>query len=302
MVEPAGLVPSQAPGIVSGVLDLLAGGEGTGAAATWANVCTGSGYCIPACPHGINPRFMLGLARTAVRRRQGKEPARRDGAQVFSGMSRGCARPFANAAPAGPAREDQPVSAARREAGGGSRRGVLHRVQRAAHPAHRPPLPGRPRHARGPLRGDGRAVELLRDLPVPGRGRRGRGTGRLQHDRTARQCRYRGGALVVPELPDPARGGDASDLRRRTGGRSVRAHAVHRIRRRAAGPARSPDDAPRQAAGRAPRTPRSSRGGRGGAADPPRHSRPRPGRPRGATGGDDVEQPLRPPRLQGEAP
>ena len=89
MVEPAGLDASHAPGIVSGVMDLLAGGEGTGAAATWANVCTGSGYCIPACPHGINPRFMLGLARTAVRRRQGSEPARRDGAQVFSGMSRG---------------------------------------------------------------------------------------------------------------------------------------------------------------------------------------------------------------------
>ena len=89
MVEPAGLDASKATGIVSGVLDLLAGGEGTGDASTWANVCTGSGYCIPACPDGINPRFMLGLARTAVRRRQGAGPARRDGTKVFSGMSRG---------------------------------------------------------------------------------------------------------------------------------------------------------------------------------------------------------------------
>ena len=89
MVEPAGLDASQATGIVSGVLDLLAGGDGNGAASTWANVCTGSGYCIPACNDGVNPRFMLGLARTAVRRRDGSEPARRDGAKVFSGMSRG---------------------------------------------------------------------------------------------------------------------------------------------------------------------------------------------------------------------
>ena len=89
MVEPAGLDASQATGIVSGVLDLLAGGEGNGAAATWANVCTGSGYCIPACNDGVNPRFMLGLARTAVRRRDGSGPARRDGVKVFSGMSRG---------------------------------------------------------------------------------------------------------------------------------------------------------------------------------------------------------------------
>ena len=89
MIEPAGLDASRAPGIVSGVLDLLSGGEGTDAAATWANVCTGSGYCIPACPHGVNPRFMLGLARGAVRRRRGRGSARRDGAVVFSGMSRG---------------------------------------------------------------------------------------------------------------------------------------------------------------------------------------------------------------------
>ena len=89
MVEPAGLDASKAREIVSGVLDLLAGGEGTQAAATWANVCTGSGYCIPACNDGVNPRFMLGLARTAVRRRAGGEPARRDGSRVFSGMSRG---------------------------------------------------------------------------------------------------------------------------------------------------------------------------------------------------------------------
>ena len=89
MVEPAGLDASRASGIVSGVMDLLAGGEGNEAAATWANVCTGSGYCIPACEDGVNPRFMLGLARGAVRRREGREPARRDGAKVFSGMSRG---------------------------------------------------------------------------------------------------------------------------------------------------------------------------------------------------------------------
>ena len=302
MVEPAGLDAADAPGIVSGVTDLLAGGEGTGEAATWANVCTGSGYCIPACPHGVNPRFMLGLARTAARRRQGEEPARRDGAEVFSGMSRGGAGPFENAASAGRAREDQPAPAARRAPGGGARRRFLHRVQRAPHPAHRAPLPGRPRHPRGPLRGDGRAVGLLRDLPVPGGGRRGRGPGRLQHHRATRRRRHRGGALVVPELPDPARGGHPPDLFRGAGGRSVRPHAVHRVRRRPAGPARPSHDPPRAAAGRPARAPRPPRGGRGGAAHPPRHSGPRPRRARGAAGGDDVEQPLRAPRLQGEAP
>ena len=89
MVEPAGLDAAQAPGIVSGVLDLLAGGAGTEDAARWANVCTGSGYCIPACADGVNPRFMLGLARTASRTRGGDRAARRESAEIFSGMSRG---------------------------------------------------------------------------------------------------------------------------------------------------------------------------------------------------------------------
>ena len=89
MVEPAGLDAAQAPGIVAGVLDLLAGGVGTEDAARWANVCTGSGYCIPACAYGVNPRFMLGLARTASRTRGGDGAARREGAEIFSGMSRG---------------------------------------------------------------------------------------------------------------------------------------------------------------------------------------------------------------------
>ena len=89
MVEPAGLDAAQAPGIVSGVLDLIAGGAGAEDAARWANVCTGSGYCIPACAHGVNPRFMLGLARTASRTRGGDSAAQREGAEIFSGMSRG---------------------------------------------------------------------------------------------------------------------------------------------------------------------------------------------------------------------
>ena len=59
---------------------------------------------------------------------------------------------------------------------------------------------------------------------------------------------------------------------------------------------------PVRRAGRPARAPGPPRGGRSGAADPPRHSGPRPRRPRGAAGGDDVEQPLRAPRLQGEAP
>src|SRR5436853_1209246 len=65
MVEPAGLDKANAVAIVEGTLDLLAGGAGTPGAERWAQVCTNSGSCIPACDYGVNPRFMVNMARVA---------------------------------------------------------------------------------------------------------------------------------------------------------------------------------------------------------------------------------------------
>ena len=67
MTEPAGVDTSDAPALVSGVLDLLRGGEGTPGAERWATVCSNSGKCIPACSYGINPRLMMNLARIAAK-------------------------------------------------------------------------------------------------------------------------------------------------------------------------------------------------------------------------------------------
>ena len=50
MVEPAGIDvgsgAANAPAIVVGILDMLAGGEGTPDAERWTQVCTNSGKCI----------------------------------------------------------------------------------------------------------------------------------------------------------------------------------------------------------------------------------------------------------------
>src|SRR5919197_314246 len=67
MIEPAGLDPAGAVDIIDGVLDLLADGAGTKEAERWAQVCTNSGKCIPACDYGINPRFMVNMARIAAK-------------------------------------------------------------------------------------------------------------------------------------------------------------------------------------------------------------------------------------------
>jgi heterodisulfide reductase subunit D len=56
--------------VVSGVLDILRGGQGDDEARRWAQVCTASGSCIPACPEGINPRQMLNFAKHTLKRRE----------------------------------------------------------------------------------------------------------------------------------------------------------------------------------------------------------------------------------------
>jgi Fe-S oxidoreductase len=90
MPEPAGLaIADEGDGarIVSGVIDLLRGGAGTEEGREWAEICTGSGYCIEACPESVNPRFMLALARVETRRRAGEETTRAKARSNFKTMS-----------------------------------------------------------------------------------------------------------------------------------------------------------------------------------------------------------------------
>src|ERR1700688_1865176 len=89
MVEPAGLDPADAVAIVTGTLDLIAGGPGTADAERWAQVCTNSGKCIPACDYGVNPRFMVNMARIAsLNAKKGEAEVRRGAQQYFNAMGR----------------------------------------------------------------------------------------------------------------------------------------------------------------------------------------------------------------------
>ena len=89
MTGPAGLESETGEAVTRGVLDLLRGGEGTKAAETWAKACSGSGTCIPKCPHGVNPRFMLTLTRLAVNRRADAQVRADKGRADFTKMGRG---------------------------------------------------------------------------------------------------------------------------------------------------------------------------------------------------------------------
>jgi Fe-S oxidoreductase len=88
MPEPAGLAGHAAIDVVSGVLDIIRGGTGSAEAQRWAQVCSGSGHCIARCQDGVNPRFMLALARVAIQRRAGAEARREKGVSAFSSMGR----------------------------------------------------------------------------------------------------------------------------------------------------------------------------------------------------------------------
>jgi len=89
MVAPAGLDKANAVSIAQGTLDLLAGGAGTPDAERWAQVCTNSGKCIPACDYGVNPRFMVNMARIAsMNARKGEAEVRRGAQQYLNSMGR----------------------------------------------------------------------------------------------------------------------------------------------------------------------------------------------------------------------
>jgi heterodisulfide reductase subunit D len=90
-VRPAGISATKSEDIISGVLDLVRTGEGPEASRQWAASCMLSGECIKACDYGVNPRFLLAMARLGMakadsglseRRRQGLESYRDVGRDV----------------------------------------------------------------------------------------------------------------------------------------------------------------------------------------------------------------------------
>jgi len=88
MPAPAGLDTADPKGLAGGILTVLRGGSHA-AAARWAEVCSGSGHCIPACIHGVNPRLMLALARVAMLQKAAPADRRQTGFTRFGAMTKG---------------------------------------------------------------------------------------------------------------------------------------------------------------------------------------------------------------------
>ena len=69
--------------VIGGIIDLLRNGqsglEGNEPARQWAQGCIRSGDCIEACDYGVNPRFLLAMARVAIARAKHDVVAQRRG-------------------------------------------------------------------------------------------------------------------------------------------------------------------------------------------------------------------------------
>src|SRR4029077_12788006 len=87
IAAPAGLGDADPVAVVSGVLDILRFGQGPAESETWAKACMLSGECIKACDYGVNPRFLLAMARLAMARRNEPRERRKAGVQNFRRMS-----------------------------------------------------------------------------------------------------------------------------------------------------------------------------------------------------------------------
>src|SRR5687767_9276380 len=76
IAAPAGLGEADPVAVVSGVLDILRLGKGPAESEKWAKACMASGECIKACDYGVNPRFLLTMARLSMLKAS-NEPADR---------------------------------------------------------------------------------------------------------------------------------------------------------------------------------------------------------------------------------
>ena len=75
--------------VIGGVIDILRHGEGNEAARKWAKSCLLSGDCIKACDYGVNPRFLLNMARVAMAQTKNDAVAqRRGGVESFRTVAR----------------------------------------------------------------------------------------------------------------------------------------------------------------------------------------------------------------------
>ncbi len=90
ITDAASIAGAEPVAVLNGVMEILRSGKGPAPAEKWASACVLSGECIKACDYGVNPRFMLAMARVAMARAKGTPPERRrEGVENYRSMGEG---------------------------------------------------------------------------------------------------------------------------------------------------------------------------------------------------------------------
>jgi heterodisulfide reductase subunit D len=88
-VKPAGIADAAAEDVIAGIIDIIRTGRGADASRKWAQSCMLSGECIKACDEGVNPRFLLAMARVALAKAEHELPERRrQGVEKYRDLGR----------------------------------------------------------------------------------------------------------------------------------------------------------------------------------------------------------------------
>jgi Fe-S oxidoreductase len=77
VAKPAGIGNATPESVIGGVIDILRTGVGPAASKAWAEGCARTGDCIAACDEGVNPRFLLSMARVAIAKQSSELRSRR---------------------------------------------------------------------------------------------------------------------------------------------------------------------------------------------------------------------------------
>ena len=88
-VKPAGIANAEPEDVITGIIDIVHSGDGPEASRQWAQSCMLSGECIKACDEGVNPRFLLAMARVAMTKAEYELPERRrQGVEKYRDLGR----------------------------------------------------------------------------------------------------------------------------------------------------------------------------------------------------------------------
>jgi heterodisulfide reductase subunit D len=87
MILPAGIRAGSVD-LVKGVLATLANEPSSQESARWIEACSSSGTCISACEYGVDPMFMIEMARVSLLNSRGPKQVQANGTRAFQRMAK----------------------------------------------------------------------------------------------------------------------------------------------------------------------------------------------------------------------